>query len=134
MKSRVNSQTTLFRKANTTLFQVAYNYISKKMKKTIYLFAISLLFFSGCRENGNTEEKLTQGPWDDLLNTEFVESYPTEDAAEKLYNEMLFQARDIVYMHVGSEEFNLNTVSASERLYQVLDYLTSTVLMSSTVS
>jgi hypothetical protein len=51
-----------------------------------------------------------------------------------VYNEMLFQARDIVYMHVVSEGFTLTTVSASERLYQVLYYLTSTVLMSSTVS
>ena len=51
-----------------------------------------------------------------------------------VYNEMLFQARDIVYMHVGSEGFNLTTVSAFERLCHVLRYLTSTVLMSSTVS
>jgi hypothetical protein len=59
-------------------------------RKTV-LFIIIMSVWSCNQTTTNQVVTENQEPWSDLMNSEFIESYPTEETTEKLYNEMLFQ-------------------------------------------
>jgi len=63
----------------------------KKISKflLIGLLSISILLTSGC--NDQQKEVNAVDPWDELINVEFVENYPTAESADRLYDEVLFQ-------------------------------------------
>ena len=83
--------------------------------KTIFKKSILFVFiFSVWSCNQTNQVVQEKEPWSDLMNSEFIESYPTEETTEKLYNEMLFQrasqsvlwsmpAMALWYMKKGSE-------------------------------
>ncbi|MEN8188186.1 MAG: hypothetical protein ABFR05_13755, partial [Bacteroidota bacterium] len=62
------------------------------MKTKLFVGLILIGFYSCSTRNdqGQLDEK-SPSPWSQLVNTEFPESYPTEESVEVLYDEMIFQ-------------------------------------------
>ena len=84
------------------------------MKALLKKAVLITLIFSVWSCNKTNQVVQEKEPWSDLMNAEFIESYPTEETTEKLYNEMLFQrasqsviwsmpAMALWYMKKGSE-------------------------------
>ena len=79
------------------------------MKKFIYPIIIISFLLTSCSEKENNVDN-----WERLANLDFPEAYPTKEATNELYNEMLFQrasqsvlwsmpAMTLWYMKKGSE-------------------------------
>ena len=84
--------------------------------KAKLLVALVLIGFYSCSIRNDQDQaiKIDGSHWDQLVNTEFPESYPTEESVEVLYDEMIFQratqsimwsmpAMTLWYMKKGSE-------------------------------
>ena len=56
----------------------------------IGLLSISILLTSGCNEQ--QKEVSTVDPWDELINVEFVENYPTAESADRLMTKFFSNA------------------------------------------
>lgn len=85
------------------------------MKTKLFVGLILIGFYSCTTRNDQGQfDKKNPSPWGQLVNTEFPESYPTEESVEVLYDEMIFQratqsilwsmpAMTLWYMKKGSE-------------------------------
>jgi hypothetical protein len=84
------------------------------MKTRLFILLIVLVSISCSTESIKEENTTDKSNWNHLTNLEFPESYPTEQATEILYDEMLFQratqsvlwsmpAMTLWYMKKGSE-------------------------------
>ena len=50
---------------------------------------LTIMVITGC--NDQQKQVNAEEPWDELVNAEFVENYPTTESADRLYDEVLFQ-------------------------------------------
>ncbi|MCW8803349.1 MAG: hypothetical protein OQK57_03035, partial [Ignavibacteriaceae bacterium] len=84
------------------------------MKNLIYPVIIFSLLLASCTQNEKSAKGNNVDNWERLANLEFPEAYPTKEAADELYDEMLFQrasqsviwsmpAMALWYMKKGSE-------------------------------
>jgi hypothetical protein len=82
------------------------------MKSKLFFLIVLIVLYS-CT-NTNHQEVKKESQWESIVNAEFIESYPTQESVELLYDEMIFQratqsvlwslpAMTVWYMRKGSE-------------------------------